>query len=45
MVGKRHLRRGKGNMDLKSAESQIIEFKFSYKDEYLKVLCTFANTE
>ncbi len=33
------------NMDLKLAESQIIEFKYSYRDEYLKVLCTISSTE
>nr|WP_234405731.1 ATP-binding protein [Thermodesulfobium acidiphilum] len=26
-------------------ESQTIEFKSSWRDEYLKCICAFANTE
>jgi ATP-dependent DNA helicase RecG len=31
-------------MDLKSVESQATEFKPSWRDEYLKWICAFANT-
>lgn len=36
---------GKGNMDLKSLESQNMEFKSNWRDEYLKVICAFANAD
>jgi len=32
-------------MALKSVESQNIEFKSNWRDEYLKVICTFANAD
>ena len=35
----------KGNMALKSVESQNVEFKSSWRDEYLKVISAFANTD
>jgi predicted HTH transcriptional regulator len=31
------------NLDLK--ESQAVEFKQIWKDEYLKTICAFANTD
>lgn len=35
----------KGNMALKSVESQNVEFKSNWRDEYLKVICAFANAD
>src|SRR4030066_2457443 len=35
----------KENMALKSVESQNVEFKSNWRDEYLKVICAFANAE
>lgn len=35
----------KGNMALKSVESQNVEFKSRWRDEYLKVISAFANTD
>lgn len=32
-------------MALKSVESQNVEFKASWRDEYLKVISAFVNTE
>ena len=32
-------------MELKSVESQNVEFKSSWRDEYLKVISAFANTD
>ena len=32
-------------MALKSVESQNVEFKSNWRDEYLKVICAFANTD
>lgn len=32
-------------MAIKSAESQNIEFKSTWRDEYLKVICAFANSD
>lgn len=32
-------------MKLKQIESQTIEFKSSWRDEYLKSICAFANTD
>ena len=29
----------------KMKESQTVEFKESWRDEYLKILCAFANTD
>lgn len=31
-------------MDLKQVESQVTEFKPSWRDEYLKWICAFVNT-
>ena len=39
------MRKEKGNMALKSVESQNVEFKSSWRDEYLKVISAFANTD
>jgi len=30
---------------IKQGESQIIEFKQTWRDEYLKTICAFANTD
>ena len=35
----------KGNMALKSVESRNVEFKSNWRDEYLKVICAFANAD
>jgi len=35
----------KGNMALKSVESQNVEFKSNWRDEYLKVISAFVNTD
>ena len=35
----------KENMALKSVESQNVEFKSNWRDEYLKVICAFANAD
>ncbi|MFZ5994398.1 MAG: helix-turn-helix domain-containing protein [Thermodesulfobacteriota bacterium] len=32
-------------MAIKSAESQNVEFKSAWRDEYLKVICSFANAD
>lgn len=32
-------------MALKSVESRNVEFKSNRRDEYLKVICAFANTD
>ena len=32
-------------MDIKFLENQNIEFKSSWRDEYLKWICAFANTD
>jgi ATP-dependent DNA helicase RecG len=32
-------------MALKSVETQNVEFKSSWRDEYLKVISAFANTD
>ena len=32
-------------MALKSVESQNVEFKSAWRDEYLKVICAFANAD
>jgi len=37
--------REKGNMSLKSVESQNVEFKSAWRDEYLKVICAFTNAD
>jgi ATP-dependent DNA helicase RecG len=42
---KRLLKKEKGNMALKSVESQNVEFKSNWRDEYLKVICAFANAD
>jgi len=39
------LRREKGNMALKLVESRNVEFKSDQRDEYLKVISAFANTD
>lgn len=39
------MRKKKGNMALKSVESQNVEFKSNWRDEYLKVICAFANAD
>ena len=39
------LKREKGNMALKSLESQNVEFKSNWRDEYLKVIYAFANAD
>ena len=39
------MRKEKGNMALKSIESQNVEFKSNWRDEYLKVICAFANAD
>ncbi|MDI6800545.1 MAG: putative DNA binding domain-containing protein [Thermodesulfovibrionales bacterium] len=36
---------GDRTMALKSVESQNIEFKSNWRDEYLKVICAFANAD
>lgn len=35
----------KGNMTLKSVKSQNVEFKSNWRDEYLKVISAFVNTD
>jgi hypothetical protein len=42
---KRLLRKEKRTMVLKSVESQNVEFKSNWRDEYLKVICAFAYAE
>lgn len=32
-------------MALESVESQNVEFKSNWRDEYLKVICAFANAD
>jgi len=32
-------------MALKQSESQTVEYKSSWRDEYLKIICAFANTD
>jgi len=39
------LKRGKRNMALKQLESHTTEYKSSWRDGYLKIICAFANTE
>lgn len=39
------MRKENENMALKSVESQNVEFKSNWRDEYLKVICAFANTD
>lgn len=41
---KKPLKKEKRNMDLESVESHTTEFKSSWRDEYLKWICVFANT-
>jgi len=43
-VEKKPLKKEKRNMDLESVESHTTEFKSSWRDEYLKWICAFANT-
>jgi len=45
MGEKKLLKKEKRNMVSKSVESQNIEFKSAWRDEYLKVICAFANTD
>jgi ATP-dependent DNA helicase RecG len=40
-----HLKKEKRNMALKPHESQTTELKSSWRDEYMKILCAFANTD
>jgi ATP-dependent DNA helicase RecG len=44
MVEKKLLKKEKKNMVFKRVESQTIEFKSSWRDEYIKIICGFANT-
>lgn len=39
------MKKEKGNMALKSVESQNVEFKSNWRNEYLKVICAFANAD
>lgn len=43
MVVKKLLKKEKGNMGLKQVETEDLEFKSNWRDEYLKVICAFAN--
>ena len=39
------MRKEKGNMALKFIESQNVEFKSNWRDEYLRAICAFANVD
>ncbi|QPM69086.1 ATP-binding protein [Atribacter laminatus] len=39
------MKKEKRNMDSKQVESQVTEFKPSWRDDYLKWVCAFANTD
>lgn len=45
MEVRKHLKKGKRSMVLKQVESQDVEFKSSWRDEYFKVISGFANAE
>ena len=39
------MKKEKRNIDSKQVESQVTEFKTSWRDDYLKWICAFANTD
>ena len=39
------MRKEKGNMALKPVESQNVEFKSNWRDEYLRAICAFSNAD
>ena len=45
MVEKKLLKKERGNMDLEQVEPEDLEFKSNWRDEYLKVICAFANAD
>jgi len=45
MEVRKHLKKGKRSMVLKQVESQNVDFKSSWRDEYFKVISGFASAE
>ena len=45
MEVRKHLKKGKRSMVFRQVESQNVEFKSSWRDEYLKVISAFANSD